>query len=89
MKLMHARRSDGWNSSFVLIVRRISNIQRDSRVLREGMLLVVDCIMVTFPESELNVYVHVRALHKLKAPCKPILTFCKLKTVLPTLKVHV
>ena len=30
-----------------------------------------------------------RALHKLNAPCKPILTLRKLKTILPTLKVQV
>lgn len=44
MKL-NATRSDRWNSYFVLIVGRISIIQRDSRVSREGMLLVVDCTM--------------------------------------------
>ena len=32
---------------------------------------------------------YVRALNKLKAPCKPILTLRKLKTILPTLKVQV
>ena len=32
---------------------------------------------------------YVRALHKLNAPCKPILTLSKLKTILPTLKVQV
>ena len=32
---------------------------------------------------------YVRALHKLNAPCKPILTLRKLKTILPTLKVQV
>ena len=32
---------------------------------------------------------YVRALHKLNAPCKPILTIRKLKTVVPSLKVQV
>ena len=32
---------------------------------------------------------YVRALHKLNAPCKPILTLRKLKTVVPSLKVQV
>ena len=44
MKL-NATRTDRWNSSFVSIVGRISIIQRDSRVSKEGMLLVVDCTM--------------------------------------------
>ena len=44
MKL-NATRSDWWNSSFVSIVGRISIIQRDSRVSKEGRLLVVDCTM--------------------------------------------